>query len=54
MKKQEAGLQSYIRPVVQAIKPAGPDGIRRRGSHLINEQEALFPYRSVLVPVRPV
>jgi len=32
--KQEAGLQSYIRPVVQATKPAGPDGIRRRGSHL--------------------
>jgi len=26
--KQEAGLQSYIRPVVQAAKPAGPDGIR--------------------------
>ena len=26
--KQEAGLQSYIRPVVQAEKPAGPDGIR--------------------------
>jgi hypothetical protein len=32
--KQEAGLQPYIRPVVQATKPAGPDGIRRRGSHL--------------------
>jgi hypothetical protein len=28
VKKQEAGLQSYIRPVVQAAKPAGPDGIR--------------------------
>ena len=26
--EQEAGLQSYIRPVVQATKPAGPDGIR--------------------------
>lgn len=34
MVKQEAGLQSYIRPVVQAPKPAGPDGFRRRGSHL--------------------
>ena len=51
--KQEAGLQSYIRPVVQAIKPAGPDGIRRRGSHLNIEREALMPYRSVPVPVRP-
>lgn len=26
--KQEVGQQSYIRPVVQAAKPAGPDGIR--------------------------
>jgi hypothetical protein len=26
--KLEAGLQSYIRPVAQATKPAGPDGIR--------------------------
>ncbi len=25
---QEAGLQSYIRPVVQADMPAGPDGFR--------------------------
>ena len=25
---QEAGLQSYIRPVVQADTPAGPDGFR--------------------------
>ena len=25
---QEAGLQSYIRPVVQAGTPAGPDGFR--------------------------
>lgn len=54
MLKQEAGLQSYIRPVVQAIKPAGPDGIRRRGSHLNIEQEAQIPYRSVPVPVRPI
>jgi hypothetical protein len=36
------------------VKPAGPDGIRRRGSHLNTEQEAQIPYRSVLVPVRPV
>lgn len=26
VKIQEAGLQSYIRPVVQADMPAGPDG----------------------------
>jgi hypothetical protein len=52
--KQEAGLQSYIRPVVQATKPAGPDGIRRRGSHLHIERVAQLPYRSVPVPVRPV
>ena len=52
--KQEAGLQSYIRPVVQACKPAGPDGIRRRGSHLQIELDALADYRSFLVPVQPV
>jgi hypothetical protein len=34
--------------------PAGPDGIRRRGSHLHIEHEAPLPYRSVLVSVRPV
>ena len=28
VKIQEAGLQSYIRPVVQADMPAGPDGFR--------------------------
>ncbi len=28
VKIQEAGLQSYIRPVVQADIPAGPDGFR--------------------------
>ncbi len=54
MMKQEAGLQSYIRPVVQAGKPAGPDGIRRRGSHLNIEMKAQLPYRSVPVPIRPV
>jgi len=26
--EQKAGLQSYIRPVVQAAKPADPDGFR--------------------------
>ena len=28
VKIQEAGLQSYFRPVVQADMPAGPDGFR--------------------------
>ena len=28
VKIQEAGLQSYIRPVAQADTPAGPDGFR--------------------------
>jgi len=34
VKIQEAGLQSYIRPVVQADMPAGPDSFRWRDSHL--------------------
>ena len=34
--------------------PAGPGGIRRRGSHLNIEPGTQLPYRSVLVPVRPV
>ena len=32
---------------VQACFPAGPDGIRGRGSCLHIEVDALFPYRSV-------
>jgi transposase len=35
--KQEAGLRSYIRPLVRALRPAGPDGIRRQGSRLNRE-----------------
>jgi len=27
-------LQSYFRPVMQAAKPAGPDGIRRARPHV--------------------
>ena len=30
----EIGLQSYIRPLMQEDKPAGPDGIRRKRPHL--------------------
>jgi hypothetical protein len=40
--------------LMQDFRPAGPDGIRRRGSHLQIELDALHPYRSFLVPVRPV
>lgn len=36
---------------VQAIIPAGPDGIREQGSYLLNELRALFPHRSILVQV---
>ena len=54
VKIQEAGLQSYIRPVAQADTPAGPDGFRWRSSHLNIELDALMPYRNVPVPVRPV
>jgi transposase len=39
--KQEAGLRSYIRPFVRVMRPAGPDGIRRQGSHLNREHLAL-------------
>lgn len=53
VKAREAGLQAHIRAVLQADMPAGPDAFLGRGSHLINELDALVADRGVSVPVRP-
>ena len=44
----EVGLQSYIRPLLQDDKPAGPDGIRRK-----KPSSAIRPRRTGICQVFP-
>ena len=50
----EIWLQSYIRPVVQAKKPAGPDGIRRESPHFLGVLERLKLIQVFFPAVRPI